>query len=796
MTSLLLDLRYAVRLLVKQRAFTIAAVATLAGVIAANTAIFSLIDGVLLRPLSLPHPEQIVRVEERHRSARTNLSGATVADLSERTRVFRAVGSFRIGSPGLSAGAAPEQIVSAEVSPGYFEVLGVPAALGRLLQPDDFAAGAGRAAVISDGLWRRLLGAERTAIGRIVRLNAVETEIVGVMPPRIYAPGSPQLWIARTPAQALTQNRRAHLFYTIGRLADGQTIGSAQAELQTIARGILADSGGVDPEMDLIATDLHARTVEGVRPALLMLWGAVALVLLAGAANIANLLLMQGVSRVRELSIRTALGAGRGRLIRQLTLESALLGLTGGALGTLLGIWAVPVLATAVPATLPLTATLEPGWRAAVFGVALSLAVSVLFGVMPALRASRQQPVAALRARTTGAAASGRLRSVLVAAEICTTVILLAAAALLGRSFLSATRVGLGFDPRNTLAFDLSLPSARYPNAAAHTAFYDRLLERLESQPGVVAVGASGTLPMIGGAATTMDPEQSSLRTPVVADVMNATPGIFAALKIPLRRGRLFTAEDRAGSPPVMVISETAAKQLWPDGGDPIGRGVIMRDWGNPYRAVVVGVVGDVRQRGPEQSIHPAVYYPLAQFPELTLRESVAVRTQGDPLTLATLVREHVRVVDSDQAVASMRTMEDSVTTVMAQRRFNLLLIAAFAVAALVLAGIGIYGVVAFAIGQRLHDIAVRVALGATRRDVARLSAAQGAAPVAAGLAAGLAGALLASRLLQRLLFETRATDPLTLVAVLAAVAAVAAVACIGPTRRALRIDPIALLRE
>lgn len=790
------DLRYALRLLVKERTFTIAAVATLAGVIAANTAIFSLIDGVLLRPLSLPRPECVVRIEERHNTGRSNLTGATFADLSERARTFAAVGAFRIGSPGLSTGAAPEQVTSAEVSPAYFDVLGVAPALGRLLAGEDFLAGAPRVAVISDGLWRRVFGAERTAIGRIVRLNAVDTEIVGVMPPRIYAPGSPQIWLARPPVNALTQNRRAHLFFTIARLADGQTIGSAKAELDTISRSILADSGGIDPAMELVATDLHARTVESVRPALLMLWAAVALVLLAGAANIANLLLMQGVGRGRELSIRTALGAGRGRLVRQLTIESCMLGLAGGAAGTLLGVWAVPILATAVPASLPLTANLEPGWRASVFGIALSLSASVLFGVIPALRASRQRPIDALRARTAGGVASGRLRALLVAAEVCTTVMLLAAAGLLGRSFVSATRVALGFDPRNTLAFDLSLPSARYPNAAAHTAFYDRLLERLQSQPGIVAVGAAGSLPMTGGAATTMEPEQSSLAAPVVADVMNATPGIFDALRIPLRRGRLFTAVDRAGTPPVMVINETAARQLWPDRADPIGRGIVMRDWGSPYRAEVIGIVGDVRQSGPEQDVRPAVFYPLTQFPELTLRESVAIRTQSDPLALTTMVREQVRAVDPDQAVASIRTMEDSVRTVMAQRRFNLMLIGAFATAALVLAGVGIYGVVAFAVGQRLHDIAVRVALGATRRDIARLSAAQGVVPVAAGLAAGLAGALLASRLLERLLFGVRGTDPVTLAAVLAAVAIVAALACTGPTRKALSIDPVALLRE
>jgi putative ABC transport system permease protein len=792
---MLFDLRYALRRLVMQRAFTFAAVATLAGAIAANTAIFSLVDGVLLRPLPLPHPEQLVRIEERHARGRSNVTGATVEDLLERSRAFSAIGAFRIGSPGLSSSAAPEQTISAEVSPRYFDVLGVEPHLGRLFQPHDFAPGAAPTLVLSDAVWRRMFGGDRAAISRDVLLNAVRTEIIGVMPARLFAPGSPQIWIPRTPAGALARNRRAHLFTVVARLANGQPVDTAQAELEAVSRSILADSGGVDPDMRLIATDLHARTVEAIRPALLMLWAAVGLLLLIGAANIANLLLMQGAGRVRELSIRTALGAARGRLLAQLALENLLLGIAGGVIGSILGIWAVPALAMAVPASLPRAAELTWTWRVIAFGMTLSVAASTIFGFAPALRASSYSQIAAIRTRVAGASGSGRLRFVLVTAEVSITVILLVAAGLLARSFVSATRVDLGFDPSNTLAFDVSLPSARYPDSAAHAAFHAQVLERIQRLPAVVSAASAGALPMGGVATTSMEPEGVALDGTPLADVINTTPDFLSALGVPLKRGRFLGSQDRRGTTPVVAINEAAAYAFWPDGRSPVGLGVTMKDWGEPYRAEVIGVVGNVRQGGPEADMRPAVYYPQAQFPETTLRESIVVRVAGDPLALIASVREQVSAVDPDQAIASIRTMENVVGGAMTQRRLNLVLIAAFAAAALVLAAVGIYGVVAFAIGQRLHEIGVRVALGAQPRDVAWLTLSQGLGPLAAGSILGVAGALTASSLLERLLFGVRPADPLTIASVLLTVGAVGFAACLGPALKALHVDPVVVLR-
>jgi putative ABC transport system permease protein len=792
---MLLDLRYACRIYRKHPALTAAGLATIAMAVAINTAIFSLVDSVLLAPLALPDADRVVRIEERHPAGRQNLTGATFADLRSRSRSLRAVASFRLTTPGVNPGSRPEQVTAAEVSDGYFDVLGVAPALGRPFEPADFGARSA-SVVLSDGLWRRLFAADPGVVGRRILVNAEPTEVVGVMPRGLYAPGTPDIWRPLSIAAAFAANRRAHLFTVIGRLADGMSYEAARQELDAVAAGIVRDSGGAVTDLAFALANWQQRLVESVRPAMLVLWASVGLVLVIAAANIANLLLMQGAARGRELSIRTAVGASRARLLRQLAAESLLLGAAGGAMGTVLAVWSIPALAAALPASVPRSAALAADARVIGFGVLVSVLTAILFGIAPSIRLSARSPIDALRDRSADAAAPTWLRGALVVAEVALTVMLLAGVGLLGRSLVALVRVDPGFDPRNVMVFSLSLPRAAYPDAAAHARFYASVLDRLKAVPGISAAGATGALPLTGTPATTMTAEGSTARDSLVADVVTATPEFFAALRIPLKRGRLFTAADAAHAMPVVVVNETAVKRFWPDGSDPVGRAVTMLDWGRPYRAVVVGTVGDTRQRGLEVDPAPAVYYPLAQFPETTLSASIVVRTTGPAEGIVGATRVQIWSVDRDQPLGAVRPMESIAALGLAQRRFNVALLAAFAATALLLAAVGIYGIVAFSVGQRAREIGVRVALGARPADVTRLVLAQGIVPAGLGLTVGLAGALAASRLLQGLLYGVAPTDGVTLAGVTLVVAAIATAACFGPVRRAHRLDPALALRS
>jgi predicted permease len=792
MTGLALDLRFALRLFVTRPAYTIAVVGTLAITIGANIAIFMLVDGVLLRGIPAPRPEQLVAIEERHGAGRLNLTGATVADLVAGAHSFDAIAAYRLYTPGLSTGSHPEQVLAADVSPGYFEVLGTRPALGRPFESHDFASGARRTVILSDGTWRRTFGADPGAVGRVVLVNAEPAEVIGVMPAGLYAPGRPSIWRPRPEEAALTLNRRAHLFTVLGRLRDGRTIEGARSELDLLSNRVLEASGNLDPDMRLSATPLQERLVESVRPALLTLWAAVGLVLLIAAANIANLQLMQGALRDRELAIRRALGAGRTRLLRQLLAECLLLGGVGGTAGILLGLWSAPALASALSPTLPGVAELTPGLRVAVFSGLLSVLTVAAFAIGPALRASNR--AGSLRDRS-GTAGSSRLRAALVACEVAMTVVLLTGAGLLARSFTTLLRIDPGFDPEGVVTFDVTLPAARYPDAAAHADFHSRLLERIAAMPGVLSAATTGALPMTGTPATTMVPEGKTEADDLQADVVTVSPDLFTTLRMPLLQGREFSPLDRRGSAPVVIVNESAARQFWPDAPSPLGRRLVMHDWGSPYEAEVVGVVGDVRQMGLDQSTRPAAYYPIAQFPETLLREAVVIRASGAVEPVVTAARTAVAGVDPDQPVASMRLLTDVLASAVAQRRFNVVLVSAFAAAASVLAGLGIYGVVAFAVAQRTREIGVRVALGARTAHIVRLAGRVAAIPLAVGLTAGMAAAQAASASIQSLLFDVRSTDPVTLAAVAVAVAVLGGLACLAPMRRALRVDPAVALR-
>src|SRR3954466_1147276 len=789
-----LDVRYALRMWMKHRTFTVAAISTIAIAIAANTAIFAVVHGVLLKPLRLPHPERIVRIEERHHGRRLNLTGATFVDLRERTRLLEGVAAYRIRSVGLKGEGAPVQLTAAEVSQDYFSVLGLPAARGRWFGAEDFRSGAAHAVILSDAASRRALTGAADLVGSTVVIDAILMQIVGIAPAAMYAPGSPDVWLPHDVASPLLRNRRAHLFTMIGRVRETASVSSMRQEVTALAATIERDAGRTDPDMTLTAEPLQARMVETIRPALLMLWSGVGLVLLIAAANLANLLLMQGVARSREMSIRIALGAAGTRIARQIATECLLLASIGGALGTAVGIWSLPLLGTALPASLPRFGELSGATPLTIFGVAISALMAVLFGLAPAVRAGFRRPIDLLRGHGTGGHSQSRTRSVLVCLEVALTVILLGGAALLGRSLWSILHINPGYDPSGVVALRLSLPAAAYPDAAAHNAFYSSVLERIAHLPNVRDAAVTGALPLTGTPATTMEPEPVRLGEQLGADAITVSPRFFAALNIPLREGRAFSDHDLRGTQPVAVVNEAAARQFWP-GTNPLRRSITMKDWGDPYRAEVVGIVGNVHQAGVDVDASPAVYYPLAQFPETTLSEAIVVRASGDLAPVIAAVEDQVSVVDPRQPIGWIRTMDAIAAASTSDRQFNLLLIAAFAAAGLLLSALGIYGIVAFAVAERAREFAVRVALGAPRSELVRVVMAQPARPVAIGLAAGLGGAIIASRLLQTLLFGVTPTDPVALCVVAITVAGVTALACAGPMWRAAHLDPIVAIR-
>jgi len=794
MGRLVSEARHAIRVHVRHRAFSLTAITTIAVAIAASTLIFALVDGILLRPLGIPNPERLVRVEEILDTGPANLTGATFEDLRARSRTLQSVAAFRIGPASVSADEHAVQAMAASVTAGYFPAIGVGAVRGRLFERSDSLANAAPAVVISRALWQRVFDANPAAIGRMLLVNAERRQMVGVVDIPASAPGAADIWLPYPDDSPLLRNRRAHLFTVIARVSGGSSLSIVNAELDATAADIRRSTADAT-SLVLRSSTVQERLVRPIRPTLIVLSCAVLVLLAVGFANVASLVLVQGSVRARELSIRTALGAGRGRLLRQLMIESVLLGTAGGAIGATMGAWAVPIVRQFLPATLPRVTDVAVDGRVIAFGIVLSVVGALAFGTVPAFHASVRDPMDALRSRES-IGGSSRLRDALVAAEVALTLMLLVGAGLVGRTLLSVSRVPLGFDPHGVVTMDISLPAARYEGANAHRQFYDAVLERLSRLPGLSATGVSGALPLTPTAATGMEPQDGVPNLDAIADVVPLTPGTFASLRIRLVRGRLFVESDRAGAAPVAIVNASAAREFWPAGVDPVGRTITMHDWGAPYRATVVGIVGDVHQAGPDAAVTPAVYYPFAQFPETTLAQSLLVRTTQPIERIVPAIRDIVRSIDRDQPIARSATMDERLASATAQRRVNLLLLGAFAAAALLMAAVGVYGVVASAMAARTREIGVRMALGATRRHIATLGTARGAGPVLAGVAVGFAGALLEGRLVGTLLFGVQPHDPPTLLLAGVVVIAVAFAAVSGPVRRAMRIDPLEALRS
>lgn len=819
MDTLLQDLRYALRSFRRSPGFTAVAVFTLALGLGAATAIFSVVNGVLLRPLPYPDPDAVVRISNSWEGTpRAQLSPAEYFDYRDRSDAFAAFGVYATGQEmNLTGSGSPERLQASYLTAGVFPALGVEPALGRAFTPEEDRPGGDRVVVLSHGLWRRRFGGSPDVVGQRITLDGVSYAVIGVMPadfrlPEDFGAGAAtELFVPLRYDRTTVPNRSRHFLLAVGRLKGGMTVERARQSLRAIAAQFVRDYPDAYPaEMRFTATvvPLREEVLGAVRPALLVLLGAVGSLLLIACANVAGLLLSRADVRRREFAIRTALGAGRGRLVRQLLVESVILAVLGGAFGLLLAAWGTHALVAAEPGDIPRMENVGLDVRVLGFALAISVATGLAFGLAPALRAGRSDLHGALkegggRGPTAGAARQ-RSQRLLVVGETALTLMLLFGAGVLARSFVNLRRVDPGFHSEHVLTGRVALPRSRYQDPPEVTRFYRQLVDRLAHLPGVSAAGAVSSLPL----ASTLGDLGVHIEGRQVAegDVSPrgywqvVTPGYFRALGMQMLRGRAIEATDDERAPGVVVINEAMAHLYWPNE-NPIGRRFELGGGAGPGWVTVVGIVGDVRHGSLDVAPQPQMYLPHAQFRvwgsgAAISGMTIVLRTTGDPVQLAAAVRREVQALDPDLPVSDVRTMEQVVSSSLARPRFMTLLLSLFAGVALTLAAVGLYAVMAYSVSRRRHEIGIRMALGARGGQVAGMVIRQGLTLALAGIAIGLVGNLAFRRFLKSLLFEVGVADPLTLVGVSALLAGVAFVACYLPARRATRVDPAIALRD
>ena len=804
MDVILQDLRYGIRKLAKNPGFTAVVVLALALGIGANTAIFSVVNAILLHPLAFKDPGRIAMVWMDNRKLGVDQDWHSYLNFLEYkngSQTFEDIAAFNDRSFNLTGAGDPIRVLGAWATASLFPVLGVDPILGRAFTSDEEEPGRDLVVVLSHGLWQRRFGADPQIIGQQISLNGKNRTVIGVMPASFRFPDKDaELWVPLSPDAQLRNNRNALWLKAVGRLKPGVTLEQARADMGTIA-------GRLEQQYDFMSgygvnlVPIHDQVVGSVRPAMLVLLAAVALVLLIACANVANLLLVRAAAREREIAVRAALGAARGRLVGQLLTESIVLATAGGVAGLLIAVLGLRMLLAMAPVDIPRLDQIRVDWQVLAFALGLSLATGVVFGLVPALQASRPDLNESLkeggRGSTTGIRGR-RIRGALVISEIALSLVLLIAAGLMIKSFVHLQQFNLGFNPDRMLTLRLQLPGSKYKDDSQVAGFYRELLDGVENLPGVQSVGAISTIFLTKTPYSTNFTIQG--RPPlrpgqqIEVPIDSISPNYFRVMGIPLLRGREFTDDDKAGAPGVVMINQTFARRFFPDE-DPIGKRFVygMPDGPNPPWLTIVGVVGDTRRTGFDAEIRPETYLPYSQTPDRSMY--LVVRAASSPMPVIQPVRDAVWAIDKDQAVFSVETMDQLLSEMMAQRRFNMLLLAIFAGAALILAAVGIYGVMSYSVTQRTHEIGVRIALGAGRATVLRQVAGQGMMLAAAGIGLGLAGSLALTRLMAGLLFEVHATDPVTFVLIPLLLGGVALAASVIPARRAMKLDPILALR-
>jgi len=807
--DLLPDLRYVLRSLAKAPGFTLIVLLTLALGIGANTAIFTVLNAVLLRPLPFADSGRLVALRETFGQGYSgSVAGPNVVDWRTRSHSFSGMLAFRASSRALVDGGQPEQVFTAMVSADFFRTLGVAPALGRgFAEGED--QGVGTVAVISDGLWRSRYAADSGVIGRSIILSGQPYTVVGVAPPGFTYPGNAVAWLPLEYGLARSTQRSSHSYDVIGRLAPGVTLEAARADLAGVARALEreypVDNAGRGVELEPLAAD----TVKAARPVLLLLGGAALFVLLIACANVANLFLARAAVRQRELAVRSALGAGRWRLARQVLVEGVLLSLAGGLVGLLLASWGVDLLVAMRPRGIPRLDEIGVDQATLAFALLVSLAVGVGFALFPALTLSRGDPADAFRGEgrgVTGGRSGGRFRAALVVAQVSLALILLAGAALLVVTVRRLALIDPGFDPRGAYTFEFTIPPGKYPDRARHDQYLARVIDAVSRVRETRAVGATFYLPLgngqVNGDFTVEGAAPAAPGREQYANFRMVTGDYFGALAIPLRRGRLLTPEDRAGAPHVAVVNEALARTAWPDQ-DPIGRRLTFGDGqDDPDWMEVVGVVANVKSNGLTADIGPEIFVPFSQISAdlwtvfTPLPVSVVVRSDSDLETVGAAIKAAIRSVDPEQPVTGPSPAGDLVAAAVARQRFGMLLLLAFGGLALLLAAVGVYGVMAYAVSQRTRELGIRLALGARPGAVRALVLGEGMLLAGLGIGLGLAGALGLGRLLVGLLYGVRPTDPRVLATVCLLLAGASVVACLVPAVRATRVNPVDALRS
>jgi putative ABC transport system permease protein len=798
MDSLIKDIRYGFRSLLKRPGFTVIALLALALGIGANTAIFSLVNAVVLQPLPYPDPDRLVWAwgSVRNKSSRASVSPPDYLDFRSHNKTFEHFGASTTlpGSANLTGIGDPERLTASRVSGNYFDVFGVAPALGRGFSIDNEKTGNDQVTLLSYPLWQKRFGGDPQIVNKTIILDSKPYQVIGVMPAHFRVPQMADLWVPMNfDADPEMKIRFAHFFRPVGRLKAGVSLAQAQSDLDSIAAHLEEQFPDSNTGWGLGLVSLREQLVGNSRTFVFILFGAVGLVLLIACANVANLLLVRAAARKKEIALRTALGASRARIIRQMITESLLLAIVGGALGALLAVWGVNLLVALSADSLPATVTVKIDATVLAFTLLISIVTGVLFGLAPAFRTLKVNLIDSLKdgARGTEGPLRNRTRSFLVVFESAVAVMLLIGAGLLVRSLIELQRVDPGFNSNDILTFQISLPQKKYDFEGKPASFFEQLETRVASLPGVEAVGLITELPLSGQlndvgfiveGRPAVSPDDG-----FNADWRRVNQNYFSALRIPLLRGRNFTEQEVRQSDKVVIVSQQLVATAFPNE-DPLGKRLISIS-DKPYE--IIGVVGDIRHSSLANQPFATMYFPTRNSGRMNL----VIRTQGDPLSIVGAVRKEVHAIDPDQPIAQVKRLSDWVDSSVAAPRYRTTLLALFAALAMILAATGIYGVMSYSVAQRTHEIGVRMALGARRFDVLKLVVRQGMVLALIGVALGLAGAFALTRVMSSLLFAVTTKDPITFGAVAALLIAVAFIACYVPARRATKVDPLVALR-